>query len=156
DAGSHCPASIDYPDVAAPGVSQPVATYGSGQRGRRGDMTPVSVLLPTYNNARIIRPCLESVRWADEILVLDSFSTDGTLDICRGGGARILQDEYINSAKQKNWAIPQCTYEWILQIDSDEMLEPGLKEEIQALLPHTPPDVGGYRIPFKHHSLGQW
>jgi len=94
----------------------------------------ISVLLPTFNNAEIIRPTLESIRWVDEILVVDSFSTDSTVDICREYGARVVQHEYIQSAKQKNWAIPQCANEWVLQIDSDEVLEPGLQEEIEATL----------------------
>lgn len=119
-------------------------------------MAKLSVLLPTYNNQALIRDCLEEVKWADEILVVDSFSTDGTLDICREYGARILQHEYENSALQKNWAIPQCAHEWILQIDTDERLEPGLREEIQTLLSQTDGEVQGYRLPFKHYILGQW
>src|SRR6266478_5170400 len=98
----------------------------------------ISVLLPTFNNAQIIRSALESIRWADEILVVDSFSTDSTLDICREYGARILQHEYVQSAKQKNWAIPQCGNEWVLQIDTDEVLEPGLREEIEAVIKNPP------------------
>src|SRR3989449_11146752 len=98
----------------------------------------LSVLLPTFNNAAIVRAALESIRWADEILVVDSFSTDNTLDICREYGARIIQHEYIQSAKQKNWAIPQCANEWVLQIDTDEVLEPGLREEIEAVLENPP------------------
>jgi len=116
----------------------------------------LSVLLPTFNNAEIIRPALESIQWADEILVVDSFSTDQTLDICREYGARILQHEYIQSAKQKNWAIPQCTHEWVLQIDTDEVLEPGLREEIKTVLENPPVGVDGFRINFKHQVLGRW
>jgi len=117
---------------------------------------PLSVLLPTFNNAEIIRPALESVQWADEILIVDSFSTDSTLDICREYGARIIQHEYIQSAKQKNWAIPQCRNEWVLQIDTDEVLELELREEIEAILRNPPEGVDGFRIPFKHHVLGKW
>jgi glycosyltransferase involved in cell wall biosynthesis len=116
----------------------------------------LSVLLPTFNNAEIIRPTLESIRWVDEILVVDSFSTDSTLDICREYGARILQHEYVQSAKQKNWAIPQCAHEWVLQIDTDEVLEPDIREEIEATLENLPTGVDGFRIPFKHYVLGQW
>ncbi len=116
----------------------------------------LSVLLPTFNNAAIVRAALESVRWVDEILVVDSFSTDDTLDICREYGARIAQHEYVQSAKQKNWAIPQCAHEWVLQIDSDEVLEPGLREEIQRVLENPPAGVDGFRINFKHHVLGEW
>src|SRR3979490_376106 len=94
----------------------------------------LSILLPTFNNAATVRVTLESAKWADEILVVDSFSTDNTLQICQEYGARIIQHEYINSARQKNWAAPQCRHEWILQIDTDEILESGAREEIEAAL----------------------
>ncbi|CAG0977144.1 partial heptose III glucuronosyltransferase, partial [Anaerolineae bacterium] len=116
----------------------------------------LSVLLPTFNNEAIVRECLGSVQWADEILVADSFSTDRTPDICREYGARIIQHEYIQSAKQKNRAIPQCAHEWVLQIDTDERVEPALREEIESILRDPPTGVDGYRIPFKHHILDQW
>lgn len=119
-------------------------------------MAKVSVLLPTFNEEKAIRECLESIKWADEILVVDSYSTDHTLEIVRKYGARIIQHEYINSAKQKNWAIPQCKYEWVLQIDADERLDPALQDEIQELIKNPPDDVDGYRINFKHHLLGKW
>jgi glycosyltransferase involved in cell wall biosynthesis len=117
---------------------------------------PISVLLPTFNSAKIVEGTLESVRWADEILVVDSYSTDNTLDICRRYGARIIQHEYINSAKQKNWAAPQCRNEWVLQIDTDEVLEPGLRDEIERAVNEAPPDVHAFRIPRKNHVLGTW
>jgi glycosyltransferase involved in cell wall biosynthesis len=116
----------------------------------------ISVLLPTFNNVEIIRPTLECVKWADEILVVDSFSTDGTLDVCREYGARIIQHEYIQSAKQKNWAIPQCSHEWILQIDSDEVLEPGAAEEIRQRISEAPSDLDAFALRRKNHVLGKW
>ncbi len=116
----------------------------------------ISVLLPTFNNAAYLRPTLESVKWADEIFVVDSFSTDDTLALCREYGARVVQHEYVQSAKQKNWAIPQCAHEWVLQIDADEILEPDLRQEIEQAVRDAPPDVDGYRTPFKHHVLGEW
>jgi glycosyltransferase involved in cell wall biosynthesis len=116
----------------------------------------ISVLLPTFNNAGIIRATLESIRWADEILVVDSFSTDGTLEICREFGARIIQHEYIQSSKQKNWAIPQCAHEWVLQIDTDEVLEPGAQQEIMARIAAAPDDVHAFAFPRKNHVLGKW
>src|ERR1039457_4200714 len=106
----------------------------------------ISVLLPTFNCAGIVRATLESVRWADEILVTDSFSTDGTLEICREYGARIIQHEYINSAKQKNWAAPQCQHEWVLQIDTDEVGSAELRQEIEAPLAAVPSDVEAFRV----------
>src|SRR5258705_2751557 len=94
----------------------------------------ISILLPTFNSAATVRETLESVKWADEILVVDSFSTDRTLEICREYGARIIQHEYLNSARQKNWAAPQCRNDWVLQIDTDEILESGTREEIEDAL----------------------
>ncbi len=116
----------------------------------------ISVLLPTKNVEGIISDVLESVAWADEILVVDSFSTDSTVAVCRSHGAKILQHEYINSAKQKNWAFPQCQYDWILQIDSDEILEEGFYNELIEKLSHVPENVHAFRIPRKNHILGQW
>ena len=116
----------------------------------------ISVLLPTFNNAEIIRATLESIRWADEILVVDSFSTDSTLDICREYGARVIQHEYIQSSKQKNWAIPQCAHEWVLQIDTDEVLEVGAKEEILKRIAEAEPNVDAFTLPRKNHVLGKW
>ncbi len=116
----------------------------------------ISVLLPTGNSEKIIRDCLEALKWADEILVVDSYSKDRTLDICREYGARILQHEYVQSAKQKNWAIPQCTHDWVFQVDTDEIVEPALRAEIEQVLTNPPADVDGYRINFKHFVLGKW
>jgi glycosyltransferase involved in cell wall biosynthesis len=119
-------------------------------------MPKLSVLIPTYNEESMIVDCLESVKWADEILVVDSYSTDGTLKIARDYGARIIQHEYINSALQKNWAIPQCAHAWVLQIDADERLEDDLQTQIREVLSDPLADVDGYRINFKHHLLRKW
>ena len=116
----------------------------------------ISILLPTFNNAATVRETLESVKWADEILVVDSFSTDTTLKICQEYGARIIQHEYINSAKQKNWAAPQCRHEWVLQIDTDETLAPDALEEIEAALHSEAENVQAFRLPRKNHVLGRW
>jgi glycosyltransferase involved in cell wall biosynthesis len=119
-------------------------------------LAKLSVLLPVYNEEKKIVECLESIKWTDEILVVDSYSNDRTVEITRKYGARVIQHEYINSAKQKNWAIPQCAYEWVLQIDADERLDDILQEEIKKIIQESPPDFDGYRINFKHHVLGKW
>lgn len=116
----------------------------------------ISILLPTFNSSATVRETLESVKWADEILVVDSYSTDDTLNICSAYGARVLQHEYINSAKQKNWAVPQCENEWVLEIDTDEVLEPGAREEIEATLSSVEAHVQAFRLPRKNHMLGRW
>jgi glycosyltransferase involved in cell wall biosynthesis len=121
----------------------------------------ISILLPTFNNAATVHETLESVKWADEILVVDSFSTDTTLDLCKQYGARVIQHEYINSAKQKNWAVAQCENEWVLQIDSDEVLEPGTREEIERVLRPVESDVHAFRFPdyqirLFRRDVGRW
>jgi len=119
-------------------------------------LAKLSILLPTYNEAEKIIECLETIKWADEILVVDTYSQDATLDIVSHYGARVIQHEYINSAKQKNWAIPQCSHEWVLQIDADERIDPALKDEIQQVLINPPANVEGYLNPTKNHLFGKW
>lgn len=115
----------------------------------------ITVLLPTFNCASTVRETLESVKWADKIFVVDSFSTDKTLEICREYTDWIVQHEYVNSATQKNWAMDQIETEWTLQIDSDESLEPGLKEEIiQKLARPQQPD--GYEVRVKCLVWHRW
>jgi glycosyltransferase involved in cell wall biosynthesis len=116
----------------------------------------VTAIIPTFNNENIIRRCLESVKWADEILIVDSYSTDRTLNICGEYGAGIIQHEYINSALQKNWAIPKAEHEWILLLDSDEELESGFKEEVLTILENPPENIDGYRMARKNLIYGKW
>jgi glycosyltransferase involved in cell wall biosynthesis len=114
---------------------------------------PITALIPCFNEEENIRACLESVRWADEILVVDSFSTDRTREIATEFTDRILQHEYINSAAQKNWAIPQAKHSWILIVDSDERVTPELRDEILELLSRGP-DKAGYYIGRVNYFMG--
>jgi len=114
------------------------------------------VLLPTFNEESHIEACLESVKWADEILVVDSFSTDRTLEIARRYGAKVIQHEYVNSASQKNWALPQCAHPWVLQIDADEVLESGASDEIISAVVAAPADVEAFKLPRRNHFSGRW
>jgi glycosyltransferase involved in cell wall biosynthesis len=116
----------------------------------------ITAIVPTFNNEGVIQRCLESVKWADEILVVDSYSTDRTLDICREYGARILQHEYVNSALQKNWAIPQATHNWIFLLDTDEYLEQGLLEEMLDALKNPEPEIEGYVFCRKNLIYNEW
>ena len=118
------------------------------------DRRPLTVIVPTYNEQEMIGDCLQSVLFADEILVVDSFSTDRTLEIARGLGARIIQREFNYPADQKNWAIPQATHEWILLLDADERATPALCEEIRRTLGEEP-RVDGYWIRRVNYFLGR-
>lgn len=101
-------------------------------------MHKLSVIIPCKNEERNIRDCLETVKWADELFVVDSGSTDATVEIAKQYTDRIVCHEYINSATQKNWAIPQAIHEWVMIIDSDERATPELQREIQLLLAGEP------------------
>ncbi|MHB8626235.1 MAG: glycosyltransferase family 2 protein [Aggregatilineales bacterium] len=115
----------------------------------------ITALIPTFNCESTIRDTLESVKWVDRIFVVDSFSTDKTLEICREYTDWIVQHEYVNSATQKNWAMDQIETEWTLQIDSDESLEPGLRDEIiQKLARPQQPD--GYQVRVKCLIWRRW
>lgn len=106
----------------------------------------LTVLVPCKNEERNIRDCLRSVRdIADELLVADSGSTDRTMEIAREFGARIIQREYVNSADFKNWAIPQAAHNWVMVVDADERVTPGLAREVRRVLDEGP-RYDAYRV----------
>ncbi len=98
---------------------------------------------------------LKGVQWADEIMVVDSFSTDDTVVISRSMGATIIKHAYEGPAKQKNWAIPQAKNEWILLLDADERLTPEVTAEIQSWLAQDTIDMDAFWIGRQNHFLGQ-
>lgn len=110
------------------------------------DRTPLSVFITTYNNSRTLTACLDSVRWADEIVVLDSFSTDDTLALAQRYQARISQHEFMGYGLQKRLALAETTHDWVLLLDADEALSPALQTEIRRLLAQKP-DADGYEMP---------
>jgi glycosyltransferase involved in cell wall biosynthesis len=97
---------------------------------------PITVIFTTFNEAPNIRAALESVaHWAAEILVVDSFSTDGTVEIVQKfGGVQLFQRAYFGPSDQKNWAIPQAKYPWVLLMDADERATPEMRAEIAFIL----------------------
>jgi len=116
----------------------------------------ISILLPTFNCQTSVRDTLTSVEWADEIIVIDSFSDDDTIKIATEYGARVFQHEYINSAKQKNWAIQHCSHEWVFQIDSDEILEKNAEGIIRNAINNAGENIHCFKMPRKNHMLGKW
>jgi len=115
----------------------------------------LSVTIICLNEADDIRACLDSVRWADEIVVCDSGSTDGTLEICRERGARVFVDAWRGFSAHKNLAIERATAEWILSLDADERVPPELAREIQAVV-RDPQAADGYTVARRNYFLGQW
>lgn len=114
----------------------------------------LSVVLITLNEAANLPLTLESVRWAQEIVVVDSGSTDSTVDIARKAGARVYTEAWKGFGPQKNAAIAHATTDWVLSLDADEEVSAELAAEIQQLLAGEPP-VGAYRIPRLNHFLGR-
>lgn len=114
----------------------------------------LSVLIPTKNERANIADCLASVRWADEVVVVDSGSTDGTLEVARSVADRVLEHEYVNSAAQKNWALPQLAHRWVLIVDADERVTPSLRAEIERTLEDSG-RADGYWIYRANHFLGK-
>src|SRR5437773_8582617 len=99
----------------------------------------LTAIVTTLNEEENIRECLESLAFADEILLVDSFSTDGTVGIARAiPRVRVVQHEYFGSAAQKNWAMDQVTTPWILIVDADERIPEPLAREISTVLEKGP------------------
>lgn len=109
-------------------------------------MTPLSVFITTFNNDRTLGACLESVKWADEIVVLDSFSTDNTEKIARLYGCKFSQHKFMGYGQQKQMALEQTSNQWVLLLDADEVLSPESQAEIRAILANGP-DADGYALP---------
>jgi glycosyltransferase involved in cell wall biosynthesis len=121
-----------------------------------GHREKITAIIPVGNEEHNIRAVLESVKFADELMVVDSFSTDKTLAIAKEYTDFIIQREYQNSASQKNWAIPQASHEWILLVDADERVTAELQQEIIEILKNPPKDnTTGYWIYRMNHFMGK-
>ncbi len=109
-------------------------------------VTPLTAVVTTFNNAATLRSCLESVKWADEIIVLDSFSTDETCQIAGEFSSVITQGHFQGYSKQKQDAIDLASHNWIILLDADEALSSESQQEIRQLLKDTP-TAQGYTLP---------
>jgi len=106
----------------------------------------LSVIVITKNEEAVIRRCLESVQWADEIIVVDSGSTDRTLAIAAELNAKTFTADWQGPGPQRNRAISHATREWVLALDADEWVSPQLRDEILDVIQRPGPNAG-YRIP---------
>ena len=114
----------------------------------------ITITLITLNSEKTLKTVLEAVSWADEIVLVDSGSTDGTLEIARQFKAKIIYRVFDGYGSQKNFATEQASNDWILSLDDDEILTPELQQEIQNLdLSAT--DYHGYKIPRSLIFLGK-
>lgn len=118
-------------------------------------MNKLTAIIPAGNEILNIEAAIASVSFADEILVVDSNSTDGTYDLALANADKVIKREYVNSASQKNWAIPQAKHEWILLIDADERVTPELKDEVLNILQNNNPEHVAYWIGRNNHFMGE-
>jgi len=118
-------------------------------------MSSVSVILITKNEAANIRECLQSVSWADEIIVVDSGSTDDTVAISRQMGAQVYEHDWPGFGPQKNRALSYASKEWVFSIDADERVTPELREEIETIL-RTEHTAEAYLVPRLSNYCGRF
>ena len=114
---------------------------------------PVTVVIPTWNEADQIAECISGAAWADEIIVADAGSTDDTVSLARGLGARVLEATGPTIAAQRNAAIAQARNEWILAVDADERVTNPLREELTRVI--RAPQYSAYRVRRRNFYLGR-
>lgn len=120
---------------------------------------PLSVTIITLNEKENIARAIQSVKWAEEILVVDSGSTDGTVELARELGARVIHNPWPGYGKQKNFAQSRASHDWILNIDGDEMVPDRLAAQIVQALEDVgsgKSDCKGFQFPRKNFYLGRW
>jgi glycosyltransferase involved in cell wall biosynthesis len=115
----------------------------------------LSVAITAMDEEANIGRTLASVAWADEIVLVDSGSKDRTCEIAREHGARVISEPWRGYVAQKQYAIDLCTMDWVLLLDADEEVSPGLAEEIRAAIA-DPKAAAGYKLPRKNLFLGRW
>jgi glycosyltransferase involved in cell wall biosynthesis len=114
------------------------------------------VLVPTLDEELNLPECLASLAWADEVVVVDSYSRDRTVEIARAWGADVVQHPFESYSRQKNWALDTLPWrnEWLLIVDADERVTPELAEEIQQVV--QAPACAGYYLNRRFIFLGRW
>jgi len=117
----------------------------------------ISILILTFNEEINLGPCLESVGWSDDVLVLDSYSTDGTAEVARRPGVRLVQRKFDNYAAQRNFGLQQpFKHTWVLMLDADERISPQLHAEMIEATRAASPAVALFRMRRRDHLFGRW
>ncbi|MCK4841072.1 MAG: glycosyltransferase family 2 protein [Methylococcales bacterium] len=119
----------------------------------------ITVIILTYNEELHIERCIRSLlSFAKQIFIVDSFSTDNTVVIAEGLGAKVLTNPWVNYAEQFQWGLDNCPIEtdWVMRMDADEYIEADLQQEIIEKLPLLESTITGVNLKRKHHFLGRW
>lgn len=117
---------------------------------------PVSVYVLTTNNRRTIESCLQSLSWAEELVVVDSLSEDGTYEVCKQYADKLFQRAWTGHRDQYQYAADLTTRDWIMFVDADEEIPPELAEEIRTEITTKVNDMDGYFVYRRTHYLGRW
>ncbi|MGB9354928.1 MAG: glycosyltransferase family 2 protein [Azonexus sp.] len=115
---------------------------------------PLSVAIITLNAAAQLEACLKSARFANEIVVVDSGSNDGTQALAERHGARVIQQDWLGFGPQKQFAVEQASHDWVLCLDADERVTPQLQASIENALKN--PSTAAFRFPRKNRFLGRY
>lgn len=137
-------------------IAKEPTVQNSPQRKR---LRTVSAFVVCCNEEQNIRRCLESIKWCDEIVVVDSGSTDQTLAICNEYSAKVFRRPWPGFVEQKRFALQQCSSDWVLNIDADEEISPELRQEIEEILSDNSAgdrSCVGYYLPRVVFHLGRW
>ena len=118
-------------------------------------MSKISVYIIAYNQIDKIAAAINSVLWADEVVLVDSDSTDGTTELAIQLGARVVQVPFKGFGDLRNQAVNACEHEWIFSLDSDERCTPEVRDEILAII-HSKGATDIYRVPRKNYFMGRW
>lgn len=137
-----------------PGMLAPPGEATYLQQPEGGAQLDLSLVIVTRNEEKHLARCFESVPFAGEVLVVDSGSTDSTIGIARTLGCRVMHHSFTDYSSQKQWALEQARYDWVLFLDADEYLDPDLSGAIRSLLLKGP-DRDGYRLRFRMLYMGR-
>ncbi len=124
-----------------------------------GNKVPVSILVPIKNEEANLPRCLGALQWADEIFVVDSMSTDGSIGIAEKLGAQVVQFQFNGTwPKKKNWALENLPFrnEWVFIVDADEVLPSSTEDEVRRITGPDAADVAGYWINRRFMFMGKW
>src|SRR5688500_12310521 len=131
--------------------------YSQREREAGALQMKISACIITFNEEENIHAACESVAWVDEIIVVDSESTDATREIAKGCGAKILINKWPGFAKQKQYAADAAAHDWVLSLDADERVSPELESSIAALRRRPEKELAhGYRVARRTFYMGRW
>lgn len=115
----------------------------------------LSVIIPTYNEEKYIADAIKSVSFADEVIIIDSYSNDATVEIAKGLNCNVLQNKFKNFSSQKNFVVPHAKGEWILFLDADERVTKSLQTEILNAIA-TPGEYTAFKLRFPHFFINEF